>query len=99
LSLDFDLNNFLDQRSTVQDFIFLLLLDEATGALDAESERIVQDVCLDHVMVGRTTIIAHRLSTMKGANIITVLNNGVIEEKGRQDEADEHKRWSLRFTS
>jgi ATP-binding cassette, subfamily B (MDR/TAP), member 1 len=77
----------------------ILLLDEATSALDVESEHIVQDACLDHVMVGRTTIIAHRLSTMKGANIITVLNNGVIEEKGRQDEADEHKRWSLRFTS
>jgi ATP-binding cassette, subfamily B (MDR/TAP), member 1 len=66
---------------------FLLLLDEATGALDAESECIVQDACLDHVIVGRTTIIvAHRLSTIKGDNIITVLNNGVIEEKGRQDE-------------
>jgi ATP-binding cassette, subfamily B (MDR/TAP), member 1 len=62
----------------------ILLLDEATSALDVESEHIVQDACLDHVMVGRTTIIiAHTLSTIKGANITMVLNNGVIVEKGR----------------
>lgn len=60
----------------------ILLLDEATSALDAESEHVVQDA-LDRVMVNRTTIIvAHRLATIKGANIIAVMKNGVIVEKG-----------------
>ncbi|KAG8077648.1 hypothetical protein GUJ93_ZPchr0007g4641 [Zizania palustris] len=63
----------------------ILLLDEATSALDAESERIVQDA-LDHVMVSRTTVIvAHRLSTIKGADIIAVLKDGVIAEKGKHE--------------
>ena len=63
----------------------ILLLDEATSALDAESERIVQDA-LDNVMVGRTTIIvAHRLSTIKSADTIAVLKDGVIVEKGRHE--------------
>uniref|UniRef100_A0A453A824 ABC transporter B family member 4 n=1 Tax=Aegilops tauschii subsp. strangulata TaxID=200361 RepID=A0A453A824_AEGTS len=63
----------------------ILLLDEATSALDAESERIVQNA-LDHVMVGRTTIVvAHRLSTIKGADIIAVLKDGAIVEKGSHD--------------
>ncbi|CAM0908393.1 unnamed protein product [Alopecurus aequalis] len=63
----------------------ILLLDEATSALDAESERIVQDA-LDHVMVGRTTIVvAHRLSTIKGADIIAVVKDGGIVEKGRHE--------------
>ncbi|KAF0926539.1 hypothetical protein E2562_026027 [Oryza meyeriana var. granulata] len=63
----------------------ILLLDEATSALDAESERIVQDA-LDHVMVGRTTVIvAHRLSTIQGADIIAVLKDGAIVEKGRHE--------------
>ncbi|KAL8527119.1 hypothetical protein ACS0TY_005115 [Phlomoides rotata] len=63
----------------------ILLLDEATSALDAESERVVQDA-LDRVMVNRTTVIvAHRLSTIKGANLIAVVKNGVIVEKGKHD--------------
>jgi ATP-binding cassette subfamily B (MDR/TAP) protein 1 len=63
----------------------ILLLDEATSALDAESERIVQDA-LDNVMVGRTTfIVAHRLTTIKGADIIAVLKDGGIVEKGKHD--------------
>ncbi|XP_021821988.1 ABC transporter B family member 11-like [Prunus avium] len=61
----------------------ILLLDEATSALDAESERVVQDA-LDQIMVDRTTIVvAHRLSTIKGADVIAVVKNGVIAEKGK----------------
>lgn len=63
----------------------ILLLDEATSALDADSERVVQDA-LDRVMVNRTTVVvAHRLSTVRGADIIAVLKNGVIFEKGTHD--------------
>ncbi|XP_077219448.1 ABC transporter B family member 21-like isoform X2 [Tasmannia lanceolata] len=61
----------------------ILLLDEATSALDAESERVVQEA-LDQVTVNRTTIVvAHRLSTIKGADLIAVIKNGVIIEKGK----------------
>ncbi|XP_059434630.1 ABC transporter B family member 11-like isoform X2 [Corylus avellana] len=61
----------------------MLLLDEATSALDAESERVVQDA-LDRVMVDRTTVIvAHRLSTIMGADLIAVVKDGVIAEKGK----------------
>ena len=64
----------------------ILLLDEATSALDAESERVVQDA-LDRVMVNQTTIIvAHRLSTIKGADLIAVVKNGAIVEKGRHQD-------------
>ncbi|TVU33976.1 hypothetical protein EJB05_15795 [Eragrostis curvula] len=64
----------------------VLLLDEATSALDAESERVVQEA-LDQVMVGRTTVVvAHRLSTIRGADIIAVLKNGSVVEKGRHEE-------------
>ena len=60
----------------------ILLLDEATSALDAESERIVQEA-LERVMVNRTTVIvAHRLSTVKNANMIAVILRGQIVEKG-----------------
>ncbi|KAK7363395.1 hypothetical protein VNO77_05537 [Canavalia gladiata] len=63
----------------------ILLLDEATSALDAESEKVVQDA-LDQVMVDRTTIVvAHRLSTIKGADLIAVVKNGVIAEKGKHE--------------
>jgi ATP-binding cassette subfamily B (MDR/TAP) protein 1 len=63
----------------------ILLLDEATSALDAESERIVQNA-LDHVMVDRTTVIvAHRLSTIESADIIAVLKDGMIVEKGSHE--------------
>ncbi|KAJ8553072.1 hypothetical protein K7X08_020465 [Anisodus acutangulus] len=63
----------------------ILLLDEATSALDAESERIVQDA-LDRVVVNRTTVVvAHRLSTIKGADVIAVVKNGVIVEKGKHE--------------
>ncbi|XP_019418125.1 PREDICTED: ABC transporter B family member 9-like [Lupinus angustifolius] len=63
----------------------ILLLDEATSALDEESQHIVQDA-LDRVSVNRTTVVvAHRLTTIKGADIIAVLVNGVVAEKGRHD--------------
>ena len=63
----------------------ILLLDEATSALDAESERIVQEA-LDRVMVNRTTVVvAHRLATIKGADVIAVVKNGAIAEKGKHD--------------
>ncbi|KAK1276491.1 ABC transporter B family member 9 [Acorus gramineus] len=71
-------------RSMVKD-PRILLLDEATSALDAESERVVQEA-LDRVMVERTTIVvAHRLSTIKGADVIAVVKNGVIAEQGRHE--------------
>jgi ATP-binding cassette, subfamily B (MDR/TAP), member 1 len=64
----------------------ILLLDEATSALDVASERIVQDA-LDKVMVNRTSVVvAHRLSTVRGADVIAVVKNGVIAEKGRHEE-------------
>ncbi|XP_042391237.1 ABC transporter B family member 4-like isoform X2 [Zingiber officinale] len=63
----------------------ILLLDEATSALDAESERAVQDA-LDRVMVDRTTVVvAHRLSTIRGADVIAVVKNGMIVEKGKHE--------------
>ncbi|OVA16637.1 ABC transporter [Macleaya cordata] len=63
----------------------ILLLDEATSALDAESERVVQNA-LDRVMLNRTTVVvAHRLTTIKNADVIAVVKNGVIAEKGNHD--------------
>lgn len=64
----------------------ILLLDEATSALDAQSERIVQEA-LDQASVGRTTIVvAHRLSTIRKANSIAVLQSGKVVESGSHDE-------------
>ncbi|XP_073312239.1 ABC transporter B family member 2-like isoform X2 [Primulina huaijiensis] len=64
----------------------ILLLDEATSALDAESEKSVQEA-LDRLMVGRTTVVvAHRLSTVRNADIIAVVQNGVIVETGSHEE-------------
>ena len=63
----------------------LLLLDEATSALDAESERLVQ-AALETLMAGRTTIvIAHRLATVRAADLIVVMDEGRIVEQGRHD--------------
>ncbi|KAJ7532162.1 hypothetical protein O6H91_14G074500 [Diphasiastrum complanatum] len=60
----------------------ILLLDEATSALDNESERVVQEA-LDRIMVNRTTVVvAHRLSTIRNADSIAVVQRGVIIERG-----------------
>src|SRR5882762_309347 len=64
----------------------VLLLDEATSALDSESERFIQ-ISLDRLMRGRTTfVVAHRMSTIEGADRIVVLEAGRIVEVGRHAE-------------
>lgn len=64
----------------------ILILDEATSALDSESERLVQEA-LEHLMKDRTTlVVAHRLSTIKHADLICVMHEGEIVESGSHDE-------------
>lgn len=64
----------------------ILILDEATSALDTESEKIVQ-AALERLMQGRTSlVIAHRLSTVRNADKIIVINHGSIAEAGTHDE-------------
>ncbi len=64
----------------------VIILDEATSALDAESERLIREA-FDRLMEGRTTfIIAHRLSTVRRADRIVVLEGGRIVEQGGHDE-------------
>ena len=64
----------------------VLILDEATSSIDTRTERIIQE-SMDRLMHGRTTfVIAHRLSTVKNADCIMVLEQGRIVERGTHDE-------------
>jgi ABC-type multidrug transport system fused ATPase/permease subunit len=64
----------------------ILILDEATSALDTESEKLVQEA-LENLMRDRTTlVVAHRLSTIRKADLICVLHEGQIVERGTHDE-------------
>jgi subfamily B ATP-binding cassette protein MsbA len=81
----------------------ILLLDEATSALDNESERLVQEA-LDRLMQGRTTlIVAHRLSTIRAAHRIAVLDDGWLVELGSHEdllarEGLYARLWRLQFS-
>lgn len=64
----------------------MLILDEATSSVDTRTEILIQQA-MDKLMEGRTTfVIAHRLSTIRNADLILVMNNGSIVEKGKHDE-------------
>ena len=64
----------------------LLILDEATSSVDTRTEQLVQDAML-RLTQGRTSFtIAHRLSTIRNADIIFVMKDGDIEEKGTHEE-------------
>ena len=82
----------------------ILILDEATNALDTESERAVQSA-LDQLMKGRTTLcIAHRFSTILHADLIVVMEQGRIIETGRHDDLMNHggvyqKLYEMQFKS
>jgi len=71
----------------------ILLLDEATSALDNKSEKVVQ-AALDSASSGRTTlVIAHRLSTVKNADLIIVMEKGIIIESGTHEQLMELKQY------
>lgn len=64
----------------------ILLLDEATSALDSKSERVVQ-AAFDRVCLNRTVVmIAHRLTTVKNADKIVVVDRGIVQEIGSHDK-------------
>ena len=64
----------------------ILILDEATSALDTESERLVQEALIKMMKSRTSIVIAHRLSTIQNADLIVVLQNGKIAEKGTHEE-------------
>ena len=64
----------------------ILILDEATSALDTESERLVQDALIAMMKSRTSIVIAHRLSTIQNVDLIIVLQNGKIVERGTHDE-------------
>ena len=69
----------------------VLILDEATSSIDTRTEKLVQDG-MDALMTGRTTfVIAHRLSTVRNADCIMVMDQGRIIERGTHDQLMEEK--------
>ena len=69
----------------------LLILDEATAAMDTETERLISEA-IEKLIVGRTTItIAHRLSTLKNCNYLMAIENGEVAERGTAEELLEKK--------
>ena len=69
----------------------VLILDEATSSIDTRTEQLVQSG-MDSLMVGRTTfVIAHRLSTIKNSDVIMVLEQGRIIERGSHESLLEEK--------